>query len=166
MVGDLRASRRAVGVCMLWTVVYRDAHGGQGRLEMEAANRAVVIGNMRERGLQGRPADGKPTAGVGGVRSSVEAGNDRGYPPSRRRVAKRCPSRGTKGLCPKGVSKGSGAERLRKRHLTEREIREIGAKRHLIITSNNLQKRRKEKPSYDECSSTGKAGCGKSARPV
>ena len=63
----------------------------------------------------GRPADGKPTAGVGGVRSSVEAGNDRG----------------AKGLCPKGVSKESGAERLRKRHLTEREIREIGAKRHL-----------------------------------
>ena len=31
---------------------------------------------------------------------------------------------------------------------------------------NNLQKRRKEKPSYDERSSTGKAGCGKSARPV
>ena len=50
----------------------------------------------------GRPADGKPTAGVGGVRSSGEAGNDRG----------------AKGLCPKGVSKGSGAERLRKRHLT------------------------------------------------
>ena len=63
----------------------------------------------------GRPADGKPTAGVGGVRSSGEAGNDRG----------------AKGLCPKGVSKGSGAERLRKRHLTEREIREIGAKRNL-----------------------------------
>lgn len=37
---------------MLWTVVYRDAHGGQGRMEMEAENRAVVIGNMRERGLQ------------------------------------------------------------------------------------------------------------------
>ena len=35
-----------------------------------------------------------------------------------------------------------------------------------IIISNNLQKRRKEKPSYDERSSTGKAGCGKSARPV
>ena len=63
----------------------------------------------------GRPADGKPTAGVGGVRSSGEAGNDRG----------------AKGLCPKSVSKGSGAERLRKRHLTEREIREIGAKRNL-----------------------------------
>ena len=63
----------------------------------------------------GRPADGKPTAGVGGVRSSGEAGNDRG----------------AKGLCPKSVSKGSGAERLRKRHLTEKEIREIGAKRNL-----------------------------------
>jgi hypothetical protein len=33
-----------------------------------------------------------------------------------------------------------------------------------IIISNNLQKRRKEKPSYDERSSTGKTGCGKSAR--
>ena len=32
--------------------------------------------------------------------------------------------------------------------------------------SNNLQKQRKEKPSYDERSSTGKAGCGKSAGPV
>ena len=63
----------------------------------------------------GRPADGKPTAGVGGVRSGGEAGNDRR----------------AKGLCPKSVSKGSGAERLRKRHLTEREIREIGAKRNL-----------------------------------
>ena len=63
----------------------------------------------------GRPADGKPTAGVGGVRSSEEAGNDRG----------------AKGLCPKGASKGSGAERLRKRHLTAKEIREIGAKRNL-----------------------------------
>ena len=63
----------------------------------------------------GRPADGKPTAGVGGVRSSGEAGNDRG----------------AKGLCPKGVSKGSGAVRLRKRHLTAKEIREIGAKRNL-----------------------------------
>ena len=34
------------------------------------------------------------------------------------------------------------------------------------IISNNLQKQRKEKPSYDERSSTGKAGCGKSAHPV
>ena len=31
-------------------------------------------------------------------------GNARGYPPSRRRVAKRCPSRGAKGLC---VKKGT-----------------------------------------------------------
>ena len=35
-----------------------------------------------------------------------------------------------------------------------------------IIIRNNPQKRRKEKPSYDERSSTGKAGCGKSARTV
>ena len=52
----------------------------------------------------GRPADAKATAGVGGNRSSGEAGNDRGYPPSRRRVAKRCPSRGAKGLCVKKVT--------------------------------------------------------------
>lgn len=63
----------------------------------------------------GRPADGKPTAGVEGVRSSGEAGNDRG----------------AKGLCPRSVSKESGAERLRKRHLTAKETWEIGAKRHL-----------------------------------
>ena len=37
---------------MLWTVVYKDAHGQQGRLEMVAENRAIVIGNMREQGLQ------------------------------------------------------------------------------------------------------------------
>ena len=63
----------------------------------------------------GRPADGKPTAGVGRDRSSGEAGNDRG----------------AKGLDTKNVSKGIGVRSLRKRHLTEREIREIGAKRHL-----------------------------------
>ena len=63
----------------------------------------------------GRPADGKPTAGVGRDRSSGEAGNDRG----------------AKGLDTGNVSKGIGVKSLRKRHLTEREIREIGAKRHL-----------------------------------
>ena len=63
----------------------------------------------------GRPADGKPTAGVGRGRSSGEAGNDRG----------------AKGLDTENVSKGIGVKSLRKRHLTEREIREIGAKRHL-----------------------------------
>ena len=63
----------------------------------------------------GRPADGKPTAGVGRDRSSGEAGNDRG----------------AKGLDTENASKGIGVKSLRKRHLTEREIREIGAKRHL-----------------------------------
>ena len=63
----------------------------------------------------GRPADGKPTAGVGRDRSSGEAGNDRG----------------AKGLDTENVSKGIGVKSLRKRHLTEREIRGIGAKRHL-----------------------------------
>lgn len=63
----------------------------------------------------GRPADGKPTAGVGRDRSSGEAGNDRG----------------AKGLDTENVSKGIGVKSLRKRHLTEREIREVGAKRHL-----------------------------------
>lgn len=63
----------------------------------------------------GRPADGKPTAGVGRDRSSGEAGNDRG----------------AKGLDTENGSKGIGVKSLRKRHLTEREIREIGAKRHL-----------------------------------
>ena len=63
----------------------------------------------------GRPADRKPTAGVGRDRSSGEAGNDRG----------------AKGLDTENVSKGIGVKSLRKRHLTEREIREIGAKRHL-----------------------------------
>ena len=63
----------------------------------------------------GRPADGKPTAGVGRDRSSGEAGNDRG----------------AKGPDTENVSTGLGVKSLRKRHLTEREIREIGAKRHL-----------------------------------
>jgi hypothetical protein len=43
---------------------------------------------------------------------------------------------------------------------------DIDRKKIGIIISNNLQRQRKEKPSYDERSSTGKAGCGKSARPV
>ena len=37
---------------MLWTVVYKDANGRTDKLEMEAENRAIVIGNMREQGLQ------------------------------------------------------------------------------------------------------------------
>ena len=63
----------------------------------------------------GRPADGKPTAGVGRDRSSGEAGN----------------GRGAKGPDTENASKGIGVKSLRRRHLTEREIWEIGAKRHL-----------------------------------
>lgn len=37
---------------MLWTVVYKDKNGNQDKIEMEAENRAIVIGNMREQGLQ------------------------------------------------------------------------------------------------------------------
>ena len=37
---------------MLWTVVYRDKTGSTGKMEMEAENRAIVIGNLRARGLQ------------------------------------------------------------------------------------------------------------------
>ena len=86
----------------------------------------------------GRPADGKPTAGVGRVRSSGEAGNDRG----------------AKGLCMKSVSKGNGAGKLRKRHLTEREIWEIGAKRHLTkypdlaLMMERLARKAKAEPKY------------------
>ena len=37
---------------MIWTVVYRDKDGKSGRLEMEAANRAVVFSEMREKECQ------------------------------------------------------------------------------------------------------------------
>ena len=86
----------------------------------------------------GRPADGKPTAGVGRVRSSGEAGNDRG----------------AKGLCPKNVSKESGANRLRKRHLSAKEIWEIGAKRHLTkypdvaLMTERLARKAKAEPKF------------------
>jgi len=42
----------------------------------------------------------------------------------------------------------------------------IDRKKIGTIISNNLRKQRKERPSYDERSSKGKAGCGKSARTV
>ncbi len=86
----------------------------------------------------GRPADGKPTAGVGRDRSSEEAGNDRG----------------AKGLYPKSVSKDVGAGRLRRRHLSEREIREIGAKRHLTkypdvaLMAERLARKAKAEPKF------------------
>ena len=84
----------------------------------------------------GRPADGKPTAGVGRDRSSGEAGNDRG----------------AKGLCMRNVSKGIGAKPLRKRYLTKKEVREIGAKRHLAnypdiaLITERLARRAKAEP--------------------
>lgn len=37
---------------MLWTVVYKDKDGNQERIEMEAENRAIVIGDMRKKGFQ------------------------------------------------------------------------------------------------------------------
>ena len=61
----------------------------------------------------GRPADGKPTAGVGGSRSSGEAGNDRG----------------AKGSCIESASnRSAGADSLRKKRMTEEEIAAIAAK--------------------------------------
>ena len=86
----------------------------------------------------GRPADGKPTAGVGRVRSSGEAGNDRG----------------AKGLCPESVSKEIGAARLRKRHLSRRELYDIGAKRHLTkypdvaLMTERLARKAKAEPKF------------------
>ena len=86
----------------------------------------------------GRPADGKPTAGVGRDRSSGEAGNDRG----------------AKGLYPKSVSKDVGAGRLRKRHLSKRELYDIGAKRHLTkypdvaLMTERLARKAKAEPKF------------------
>ena len=36
---------------MVWTVFYRDKKGQQGKTEVEAENRAIVISQMRKRGL-------------------------------------------------------------------------------------------------------------------
>ena len=64
----------------------------------------------------GRPADGKPTAGVGRVRSSGEAGNDRG----------------AKGLHTKSVSNNEAVTRLPpKRRMTQEQIASIAARHHL-----------------------------------
>ncbi len=54
----------------------------------------------------------------------------------------------------KSVSKGNGAGKLRKRHLTEREIWEIGAKRHLTkypdlaLMMERLARKAKAEPKY------------------
>ena len=92
----------------------------------------------------GRPADAKAAAGVGGSRSSGEAGNDRGYPPSRRRVAKRCPSRGAKGSCIESASnRSAGADSLRKKRMTDEEIAAIAAKHRMAKFPNLALTRRR-----------------------
>ena len=64
----------------------------------------------------GRPADGKPTAGVGRVRSSGEASNDRG----------------AKGLHTKSVSNNEAVTRLPpKRRMAQEQIASIAARHHL-----------------------------------
>ena len=75
----------------------------------------------------GRPADGKPTAGVGGVRSSGGIGSS-----LRTHTTVNSTTTGCTGSDGR-MSAGGGIDR-----------KKIG-----IIISNNLRKQRKEKPSYD-----------------
>ena len=111
--------------------------------EAEKKRRSRFAAQKAWRGIEGRRvwkvASGtwevcgaKATAEVGRGHSSVEAGNDRGYPPSRRRVAKRCPSRGAKGSCIESASnRSAGADSLRKKRMTEEEIAAIAAKHRM-----------------------------------
>ena len=85
----------------------------------------------------GRPADGKPTAGVGGNRSSGEAGNDRG----------------AKGSCIVSVSnRSAGAGSLRKRRMSAEEIASIAAKHrmarypNLALMRERLSRKAKAEP--------------------
>ena len=87
----------------------------------------------------GRPADGKPTAGVGRDRSSGEAGNDRG----------------AKGLCVQGVSNEEARSgSLRKKRMTEEEIMRIAARQHLTkypnlaLTRERLSRKAKAEPKF------------------
>ena len=87
----------------------------------------------------GRPADGKPTAGVGGDRSSEEAGNDRG----------------AKGSCIGSASnRSAGADSLRKKRMTEEEIAAIAAKHrmtkfpNLALTRERLSRKAKAEPKF------------------
>ena len=87
----------------------------------------------------GRPADGKPTAGVGGSRSSGEAGNDRG----------------AKGSCIESASnRSAGADSLRKKRMTEEEIKAIAAKHrmtrfpNLALTRERLSRKAKAEPKF------------------
>ena len=87
----------------------------------------------------GRPADGKPTAGVGGSHSSVEAGN----------------GRGAKGSCIESASNRSAcADSLRKKRMTEEEIASIAVKHRMVrfpnlaLTRERLSRKAKAEPKF------------------
>ena len=107
------------------------APGGTGHRDMARSESSA-----RE---LGRPADGKPTAGVGGSRSSGEAGNDRG----------------AKGSCIESASnRSAGADSLRKKRMTEEEIKAIAAKHrmtkypNLALTRERLSRKAKAEPKF------------------
>ena len=90
-----------------------DASDGTGHRDMARSESSA-----RE---LGGPADAKAAAGVGGSRSSGEAGNDRG----------------ATGSCIESASNGSaGADSLRKKRMTEEEIAAIAAKHRMARFSN------------------------------
>ena len=87
----------------------------------------------------GRPAAVKAGAGVGGNRSSGEAGNDRG----------------AKGSCIESASnRSAGADSLRKKRMTEEEIASIAAKHrmmkfpNLALTRERLSRKAKAEPKF------------------
>ena len=107
------------------------APGGTGHRDMARSGSSA-----RE---LGRPADGKPTAGVGWSRSSGEAGNDRG----------------AKGSCIESASnRSAGADSLRKKRMTEEEIKAIAAKHrmtrfpNLALTRERLSRKAKAEPKF------------------
>jgi len=107
------------------------APGGTGHRDMARSESSA-----RE---LGRPADGKPTAGVGGSRSSGEAGNDRGAKGSRIESAS---------------NRSAGADSLRKKCMTEEEIKAIAAKHrmtkypNLALTRERLSRKAKAEPKF------------------
>ena len=87
----------------------------------------------------GRPAAAKAGAGVGGNRSSDEAGNDRG----------------AKGSCIESASnRSAGADSLRKKRMTEEEMAAIAAKHrmtkfpNLALTRERLSRKAKAEPKF------------------
>ena len=87
----------------------------------------------------GRPAAAKAGAGVGGNRSSDEAGNDRE----------------AKGSCIESASnRSAGADSLRKKRMTEEEIAAIAAKHrmtkfpNLALTRERLSRKAKAEPKF------------------